>query len=404
MSVKKIRVGVLFGGRSGEHEVSIVSATSIMNVLDPAKYEIIPIGITKTGQWIAGKDALPALKNEIRLPAKYSVLTPDPEESGLVAISRLEGKADSALAIREPIDVMIPVLHGTYGEDGCFQGLAELSGIPYVGPGVLGSAVCMDKVVQKQVCLQAGIPAVDYLWFHVELTESGNHGDIRVAGSVSLGEHHLAGLTLREVASRAANTLGLPLFVKPANSGSSVGVGRAKSEAEIVTAIVNAARIDNKILIETGVSNPREIECAVLGNLSPKVSVAGEIIPSNDFYDYDSKYVDGASTSVIPADIPQEISDSIRQTAIRAFIASGCEGMARVDFLLSRETNKFYLNELNTIPGFTSISMYPKLWEATGLVYPDLLDTLIQLAVERHTRRAKLETSFTPKKSWHRGS
>ncbi len=396
--MNKLRVCVLFGGRSGEHEVSIVSATSVMSALDPNKYEIIPVGITKSGRWIAGSQAVQLLKSGDEPPHSLAMVSPDPNEQRLVPSVPMTIDKKELQALDSKVDVVIPILHGTFGEDGTVQGLLELANLPYVGAGVLGSAICMDKVVQKNLCIQAGIPAVDFLWLRYEEWQANQRESFLAA----VNPRQLSNMSRVEMLSTIEQKLGLPVFIKPANMGSSVGISKAHNRDELTSAIEEAAKYDHKILIEAAVVDPREIEVSVLGNFRPKASVPGEIVPSNEFYDYDAKYVDGASTSYIPAQLPQEIADSIRQAAIQGFIVCECEGMARVDFLLERRTGKFYLNEINTIPGFTSISMYPKLWEASGLSYTQLLDELIRLAIERHQRRSKLHTSYQPKSEWYR--
>lgn len=396
--MKKLRVCVMFGGRSGEHEVSIVSATSVMNALDPNKYEIIPVGISKSGRWIAGSQAVNLLKSGDEPQHSLAVVSPDPNEQRLISSVPAVANKQELATLDSKIDVVIPILHGTFGEDGTVQGLLDLANLPYVGAGVLGSAICMDKVVQKNLCMQVGIPVVDYLWLRYEDWQTDQQENFSTAVSLQQLNNMSRAAMLSDIEER----LGLPVFVKPANMGSSVGINKAHTLEELAPAIEDAGRYDHKILIEKAVANPREIEVSVLGNLRPRASVPGEIVPSNEFYDYDAKYVDGASTSYIPAQLPPQIADAIRQAAIQGFVVCECEGMARVDFLLERESNKFYLNEINTIPGFTSISMYPKLWEASGLSYAQLLDELIQLAIERHQRRSKLHTSYQPKKDWYK--
>jgi D-alanine-D-alanine ligase len=373
-SSERLRVGVLFGGRSGEHEVSLVSAASVMSALNPDLYEIIPIGINKEGWWLTGPDVMDLLKGNKDDGDVYEcVLSTDPSVKALYAFAR---DGDSW---KVPLDVVFPVLHGTFGEDGAIQGLCELAGIPYVGAGVLGSAIGMDKVVQKKLQRQEGLPVVDFLAF-------------RAKDFIDDPELLL---------DRVEQALGYPVFVKPPNLGSSVGISKAIDRAELERAIRIALRYDRKVIVEKAVRNAREIEVAVLGNEEPIASVPGEIIPSNEFYDYDAKYVDGASQCVIPAELDPETADRIRALAIEAFRAIACEGMARVDFLLSRDDNSLYLNEVNTIPGFTSISMYPKLFEAEGIAYRDLLDRLIELALQRHEANSALLHSFTPKSDWH---
>jgi D-alanine-D-alanine ligase len=371
---KRLRVGVVFGGRSVEHEVSLVSAASVLNALDPKLYEIIPIGIAADGHWLSSGDALKLLKEKTsleRIPEQ--ILVPDPRKRALVGMN-------GATGIETKLDVIFPVVHGTYAEDGTLQGLLELADVPYVGAGVLGSAVGMDKIVQKQLLLQAKIPVAPMVWFLFDEYKQQQN----------------------KLIATMEKSLKYPMFVKPAHSGSSIGISKAHNRKELEEAIGMASQYDWKILVERAVPDAREIECAVLGNDAPEASVLGEIIPSNEFYDYDAKYVDGKSNAVIPAKLPAATAKKIRALALEAFRTLDCSGMARVDFLVSKKTNKFYLNEINTLPGFTSISMYPKLWEATGLAYPKLLDKLIQLALERHAQKSKLQTTYQPKNNWYR--
>jgi len=367
---KKLRVAVLFGGRSGEHEVSLVSASSVIQNLDPEKYEVLPIGITKHGKWISGAGAMRLLKSGTEVKKSTALLRPEPTSE----LVNTGGQAKESLTV----DVVFPVLHGPYGEDGTVQGFLELTGIPYVGCGHLASAVCMDKVMQKKVLAAEGILQTPYVWFW----------------SSEWGKD--SGRITEEIEKK----LQYPIFVKPSNLGSSVGISKAHDRGELLQAIREAIHYDRKVIVEQGVSDPREIECAVIGNQEPRCSALGEIIPSNEFYDYDAKYVDDKSESRIPADMPKETKKSITNTAIAAYKALDCEGMARVDFLLSSDGMP-YLNELNTIPGFTSISMYPKLWEASGMKYPQLLEELIGLALQRNKERKKLSVSYTPKKNWY---
>ncbi|MDZ7268513.1 MAG: D-alanine--D-alanine ligase [candidate division KSB1 bacterium] len=391
--MKKLRVAVLFGGRSGEHEVSLVSATSIIAALDRQKYDVVPVGITKSGRWINGSEALSFLKSGRDTGHSHAIVVPDPNEHRLFPLAPVDLHE---LASEAGIDVVFPVLHGPLGEDGTVQGLLELANLPYVGSGVLGSAVCMDKVVQKVLCRQAGIPVVDFLWLRTE----DWHGDRFEHFPLWGHPQRLSGKSRVEILQTVEETLGLPAFIKPANMGSSVGISLARTAEQVAAGIEEAARYDHKILIEAAVINPREIEVSVLGNLRPRASVCGEVVPSNEFYDYDAKYVDGASQLYIPADLPPLLAQKIRECALQGFLACECQGMARVDFLLERDADTFYLNEINTIPGFTQISMYPKLWEASGLPYPALLDELIQLALTRHHDKNKLLTSYQPKQEW----
>lgn len=371
---QKIKVGVLFGGRSAEHEVSLVSAASVIHALDKNKYDILPIGITKEGRWISEVNAIQLLKEHAPLEAlPEPVLLPDPRKQSLINVSTAFPQA------AQHIDVIFPVVHGTFGEDGTIQGLFELADIPYVGAGVLGSAVGMDKIVAKQLLERANIPVTKGVWFFYN-EYTGN------------SKKYIADIEKK---------LRYPCFVKPPNQGSSVGISKAHNRKELITAIDLAGQYDRKILVEKAVVKPREIEVSVLGNNEPIVSLPGEIIPSNEFYDYDAKYVDGKSTAVIPAKLPKNTVKKIQQCAIDAFKVLDCAGMARIDFLVQKD-GKIFLNEINTIPGFTSISMYPKLWEASGIAYAELLDRLIQLAIDRHNQKKQLKTFYTPKTDWYK--
>jgi D-alanine-D-alanine ligase len=366
---KKIRLGVLFGGRSGEHEVSLSSAASLMKALDPAKYEVVPIGITREGKWLVGSAA------DKLLPAVLQQGTPvipsaDPSGPALIPLNSQLARARSSAA---GIDVIFPVLHGTFGEDGTVQGLLELAGIPYVGAGVLGSAAGMDKDVMKRLFRDAGLPVVPWVLVSRRQWESARPRIVR----------------------RIGRELRYPLFVKPANLGSSVGIRKVRKPRELAAAIDLAARYDRKILVENGVDG-REIECAVLGNEQPRASVPGEIVPVNEFYDYEAKYLKEGSKLVIPAELTRRQTKLVQAYAIRAFQSTDCEGMARVDFLLDRRTGKLYVNEINTIPGFTPISMYPKLWEASGVPYPQLVDRLIRLALDRQREKSRTRYDYTP--------
>jgi D-alanine-D-alanine ligase len=369
----RIRVAVLFGGRSAEHEVSLVSATSVINALDRRKYEVVPIGITREGRWLTGRDTLKRFKMENKLSRSAPIaMLPDPNVRGVLDLR-------TARLVKKSIDVVFPVLHGTYGEDGTVQGLFELAGVAYVGAGVLGSAASMDKVVAKQLFRHAGLPVTGDVWFSRK-----DFGAKRAA-----------------IVAQIERKLTYPCFVKPSNLGSSVGITKAHNRKELLRAIELAGTYDRRILVEAAVLDAREIEVSVLGNDEPIASVPGEIVPSNEFYDYDAKYVDGKSEAIIPAKLPKAIEEKLQDHAIRAFRAVDCAGMARVDFLLQRRTNKLFVNEINTIPGFTSISMYPKLWEASGIPYPKLLDRLITLALERQREKARLRTAYKPKADWY---
>ncbi len=363
-----IRVGVLYGGRSGEHDVSLCSAASVVANLDPAKYDITAIGIDRSGKWyvqdapeiIDDKDFGRVLKLEKR--GVWSV-NHYPEEGRLVLLDRESGE-------RREVDVVFPVVHGTFCEDGTLQGLLDLAGVPYVGAGVAGSAIGMDKDVAKRLLRDAGIPVTP--WITVQKAEWDSNG-----------------AAIRE---NAVKLLGLPLFVKPANAGSSVGVKKASDVNSLEEAVGFAFRFDTKILIEQAV-DCREIECAVLGNHNPEASVPGEVIPGHEFYSYEAKYIDPDGAALkIPAQIDSALSEKIRRNAIAGYQALCCEGMARVDFFLEKNTGNIYLNEINTLPGFTTISMYPKLWEASGIPYADLLDRLIELALKRAGEKKSILT------------
>jgi D-alanine-D-alanine ligase len=356
--VKKLRVGVIYGGRSGEHEVSVASAASIFRYLDATKYEPVPIRIEKTGRWTLGGKVPQALSAAAVLEQRSSEALQIVEPSAAVAVTG--------------VDVVFPVLHGPYGEDGTVQGLLELANVPYVGAGVLGSAAGMDKAVMKTLFAASGLPIVAHL---VTLRPEWE----RAAGDVT---------------QRVAATLGFPVFVKPANLGSSVGISKARDDSEFAEAMALALQFDRKVVIEAGVADARELECAVLGNDDPKASTVGEIIPSREFYDYEAKYLDEGSELLIPAPLSANHTAAIQRFAVEAFRAAEGAGMARVDFLMSRTTEQIYVNEVNTIPGFTTISMYPKLWEASGLPYSALIDRLIELALERHTEKQRLRTSI----------
>ncbi|MGH7342729.1 MAG: D-alanine--D-alanine ligase family protein [Candidatus Rokuibacteriota bacterium] len=357
--MKKLRVGVIFGGRSGEHEVSVVSAASIFRHLDRARYEAVPIRIEKDGRWtIAAR------------PPEALSAADVPDETRTEALQPVE---PTAAVTGAGIDVVFPVLHGPYGEDGTVQGLLELANVPYVGAGVLGSAVGMDKAVMKTLFAARGLPIVLH---EVVVRPEWERDRTAITGRVS-------------------RTLRYPVFVKPANLGSSVGISKAKSDSEFGDAMALALQYDRKVVIEAGVTEAREIECAVLGNDEPEASVPGEIIPSREFYDYQAKYLHGGSTEVIPAALTGAQAREVQRLAIEAFRALDCAGMARVDFLLERVGGTIYVNELNTIPGFTSNSMYPKMWDASGVPYPTLLDRLIRLALERHAEKQHLRTSIT---------
>jgi D-alanine-D-alanine ligase len=366
---RKLRVGVIFGGRSGEHEVSLMSAGSVLAVLDPAKYSVTQIGITQQGAWVVGADVHGALLGESRAALTPAALLPDPTLPGLFTV-RPQAQG-CLLELFAELDVIFPVLHGTFGEDGTLQGLFEMADVAYVGSGVLGSSVGMDKALFKDVMRSNGVPVPEsILVLRSELEQD-------LEGSVE----------------RAEAVAPYPLFVKPANLGSSVGVCKCRGRSDLVEGLLDAARYDRRVLVERGV-NAREIEVSVLGNEHPQVSIPGEIVPADEFYTYNAKYYDDRSALLIPAPIPEALTARVQELALRAYRAADCAGMARVDFLLDKTTEELLVSELNTIPGFTRISMYPKLWEASGLPYPALVDRLIELALERKGERDRTERSY----------
>ena len=396
-SMEKIRVGILFGGRSGEHEVSLLSAASVLNAIDKEKYEVVPIGITKDGRWLTAEHAENLLTGKLVLEPR-SLRAGDPETTSPAAVlargeavvvppepvHRHSGlvpfQTDASLMRRASdrainVDVIFPVLHGTFGEDGTIQGLLELADIPYVGAGVLGSAAGMDKDIMKSLFIAAGIPIVK----HVTILRGAWTKDPK------------------KVQKLVESKLIYPVFVKPANLGSSVGISKVHNRKELGPAIEEAAKFDRKIVIEQGVGGKkekaREIECSVLGNDEPAASIPGEIVPGKEFYDYTAKYVDEGSQLIIPAKLTKAETKKVQELAVAAFQAVDCTGLARVDFLMDPKTRKIYLNEINTMPGFTAISMYPKLWAASGLAYADLIDRLIQLGIERHEDKKKNQYS-----------
>jgi D-alanine-D-alanine ligase len=403
-SKSKIRVGVLFGGRSGEHEVSLLSAASVIEAIDKRKYEVVPIGITKDGRWLTAahaerllggnaKQANMVEQSEPRhlragdpdatpgavvLAKGEAVLVPPEPVTGKLAPFHSESASNSDNAgDMEPVavDVIFPVLHGTFGEDGTIQGLLELADLPYVGAGVLGSAAGMDKDVMKTLFRAAGLPLVKHVTVLRSEWESSP----------------------KSVRKRIESTLKYPMFVKPANLGSSVGISKAHDKSELGAAMDEAAKYDRKLIVEQGVggkkNKARELECAVLGNDDPKASIVGEIVPIREFYDYSAKYLDEGSELIIPAKLPKSVQKQVQQMAVAAFKAVDCSGLGRVDFLMDPSSERIYVNEINTMPGFTSISMYPKLWGASGIEYPELIDSLIQLGMERFAEKKKNQYS-----------
>ena len=382
--MKKLRVGVIYGGRSGEHEVSIASAAAVFKHLDRSRYDPVPIRIEKDGRWtLADRPPAALAASEVieqaRLATAHSVrpgreahLVSYPAEETLLTIDRSRKRDDDTARVTGlGLDVVFPVLHGPYGEDGTVQGLLELANVPYVGAGVLASAVGMDKAFMKVAFAGRGLPIAPYRVLLAHEWRSSREG-------------HAAAL---------AEALGQTLFVKPANLGSSVGISKAKSAADLLKAVDFAFEFDRKVVVEAAVPEAREIEVGVLGNEAPEASVAGEIIPGREFYDYEAKYLDSGSVAEIPAPLDPATHAEVRRLAIEAFKSVDGSGLARVDFLLSRGTGQLFVNEVNTLPGFTTISMYAKLWEASGISYPTLLDRLIHLALERHRAKQQLRTS-----------
>jgi D-alanine-D-alanine ligase len=372
MTKRKIRVGILFGGRSGEHEVSLTSAQGIMKAIDKDKYEAVPIGITKEGRWIAGGDPMKELRAAADMPPALAAAA-DQEAAPETVLAPLEPHGTALTTRNAPLelDVIFPVLHGPYGEDGTVQGFLELTGLPYVGAGVTASAVGMDKAIAKDIFRTHGLPTLPYRVVLRKTWESDPE----------------------KVISDCEGTLRYPMFTKPANLGSSVGISKAHNRDGLIAGMDEAARFDRKLIVEQGIE-AREIEVSVLGNDDPIASVPGEIIPSREFYSYAAKYIDDSSELLIPAPISAERTEQVRHLAITAFKVVDCAGMARVDFLMDKASGDLWLNEVNTIPGFTPISMYPKLWEATGISYTELIDRLIQLALERHEDKGRSATSF----------
>lgn len=392
--MSKLRVGILFGGRSGEHEVSLLSAASVFSAIDKNKYDVVPIGITKEGHWVTSANAERLLRGDFEHGQEKHLRAGDPEATPSAAVL---ARGDAILVPPEPqprgaalpalqteaseavvrpshaieVDVVFPVLHGTFGEDGTIQGLLELADMAYVGAGVLGSAAGMDKDVMKSLFRAAGLPIVK----HVTILRSEWEKQPKKAEKLVEAK------------------LKYPVFVKPANLGSSVGISKAHNRKELGPAIEEAAKFDRKIVIEQGVgggkNKAREIECSVLGNDDAKASVPGEIVPSKEFYDYDAKYLDEGSQLIIPAKLTKSETKKVQELAVAAFEAVDCSGLARVDFLMDPKSRKIYLNEINTMPGFTSISMYPKLWAASGLSYPALIEKLIALALERYEEKKR---------------
>jgi D-alanine-D-alanine ligase len=393
--MKKLRVGILFGGRSGEHEISLLSAASVFKAIDASKYEVVPIGITKDGRWLTASDAERLLHGKAGEGARPTLRAGDPDTTASAAVLQ---NGEAVVFPPEPhnssmtpfqtdapvrrasdrainVDIIFPVLHGTFGEDGTIQGLLELADIPYVGAGVLGSAAGMDKDIMKSLFRAAGLAIVKHVTVLRSEWESAP----------------------KKVQKLVESNLKYPVFVKPANLGSSVGISKARDRKELGPAIDEAAKFDRKIVIEEGVggkkNKAREIECSVLGNDNAQASVPGEIVPSAEFYDYSAKYLDEGSQLIIPAKLTKAETKTVQELAIAGFRAVDCSGLARVDFLMDPKSRKIYLNEINTMPGFTSISMYPKLWAASGVGYSELISRLIQLGLDRHAEKKRNQYS-----------
>jgi len=370
--VQKIRLGVLFGGRSSEHEVSLMSARSVLNALSRDRYEIIPIGITHEGVWLTGENALDIFETGKFEPLTEVTLIPGPTGGTLYRLIKKAHSTDIEAMVE--LDAVFPVLHGTFGEDGTIQGLLEISGIPYVGAGVLASSVCMDKALFKEVMRSRNLPVLPSI---LVTSEEIRHNP-------------------EEALDRAESIAEYPLFIKPSNGGSSVGITKCRNRSDLLEGLLEACRFDRRVVVEKGLS-AREIEISVLGNYNPKASLPGEIIPVAEFYSYDAKYFDEKTELIIPARLPEETVRMIQSLAEKAYKATDCAGMARVDFLMERATGELFISEINTIPGFTRISMYPKLWEASGLPYAQLLDRLIELGMERKKEMDGLERSYRRK-------
>lgn len=363
----KIRLAVLYGGRSGEHEVSIASAASVMQAIDRQKYDLLPVYLTPEGRWLPDVEPTQLQSGDTSADTA-ALLSSDPKQRGLLPLSPQAGPQP---AFARPLDVVLPLLHGTYGEDGTVQGLLELADIPYVGAGVLASAVSMDKGVMKSLFQQAGLPVVPHLIIRRRDWETDPDS----------------------VQHEILHTLSLPVFVKPVNLGSSVGISKVRRAAELPAALDAASQYDRRLIVEQGL-DCRECECSVLGNDDPIVSVVGEVIPHREFYDYEAKYTEGLSDLRIPAALDEALAETLRRMALSAFRAVDAAGLARVDFFVERYSSTPYVNEINTLPGFTNVSMYPKLWEASGIPYAELIDRLVQLALEQHQDTRRRRTTY----------
>ena len=363
---KKIKLGVIYGCRSGEHEVSLMSTRSVLDVIDRDKYDVAEIGVTREGQWLVGENLWVNLQHERYEELTPAILPASPRNPGIYTFQ------SGQLVLYSSLDVVFPIMHGTYSEDGTLQGLLELVDVAYVGAGVLGSAVCMDKGLFKDVMVAHGIPTLPYRVFNRTEIESNLEACLDLAEGIAP----------------------YPLFTKPANLGSSVGISKCTSRSDLMEGLLQAAGYDRRVVIEQGVHQAREIEVSVLGNEDPIASVPGEVVPKDIFYTYAEKYINNTADLLIPAQLPESTVAEVRAIAIKAYKITDCAGMGRVDFLVDRESGELYLNEINTIPGFTKISMYPKLWEATGLPYAALIEKLIDLALERKAQRDRTERVF----------
>jgi len=363
---EKLNLGIIYGGRSGEHEVSLMSARSVLSVIDREKFNVIEIGISHQGQWFVGENLWTMMQNERYDSLTPVIFPPIPQKAGVYT------DEEGALTLFAALDVVFPVMHGTFSEDGTLQGLFEMADIAYVGAGVLGSAACMDKGLFKDVMIANQIPTLPYLVFNRTEIQSD----------------------LENCLDQAEGIAPYPLFTKPANLGSSVGISKCTSRSDLMEGLMQSALYDRRIVVEKGVNNAREIEISVLGNETPKASVPGEIIPKDIFYTYSEKYINDTAELLVPADLPADLVQELQALALTAYKATDCAGMGRVDFLIDRDNGDYYLNEINTIPGFTKISMYPKLWEASGLPYAELIEALIKLALARKSQRDETTREF----------
>lgn len=363
INMKKLTVAIIFGGRSGEHEISLLSARSVIDNINADLYEIVEIGITSEGKWLVGNNVLEAMEHNQLQNLIPACVLPEPGDNNLYTREISDGQ--TFLKPYRKVDVFFPVLHGTFGEDGTIQGIFEMKEIAYVGAGVLGSAAGMDKVVFKQIMRANNIPVLDDILITRKEIQSG----------------------IDEVIDRCEKLGPYPFFTKPANMGSSVGINKCSNRHQLISGLKEAALYDRRIMVEIGLNKPMEIEISILGNEFPEASLPGEIVPGDEFYSYDDKYINGISSAVIPAELPDGMLDTLRQIAIQAYLAIDSAGLARVDFLISQDGKKLFLNEINTLPGFTKISMYPKLWSASGLSYKKLIDRLIELALDRQVER-----------------